>query len=168
MNIKLRKLKETDLENLRRWRMSPEITKHLFTDPVITVGDQEQWYREMEEGGNAVYWIISFDDTDIGYAALANIDMQNKRGEPGIYIGETEYRGQGLGRIIMRKITQYAFEYLQLNKLYGLILSENYSTLINYLKTGWKIEGVLKDHVFKHNRFYDVYMTALLKADWMK
>ena len=165
-NLKFRKLEETDLETMRRWRMLPEVTKYLFTDPVLTVEDQKQWYEEMKEKGDSIYWIVNFENIDIGYATLFNI---NKRmGESGVYIGEIDYRRKGLSKIILRKIVEYAFETLNLHKLYGCVLSENYPALISYLKNGWKVEGVLRDHIFKHDRFYDVYMVTLFRAEWMK
>lgn len=165
MSLEFRELKETDLKKLQQWRVSPEVTKYLLTDPVITVEGQLQWYKGLKD---ALYWIINFEGVDIGYASLVKIDKKNRRGDPGMYIGNTEYRGRGLGKRIMRKIEKHAFETLDLHKLYGPVLSENYSALVSYLKCGWKVEGVLRDHVFKHDKFYDVYMIALLRSDWIK
>lgn len=166
MKIELRDLKESDLENLRRWRMLSETTKYLFTDPVITVEDQKQWYDCMKKKNASIYWIIVFNDIDIGYCALNAIDQRNGTADPGVCIGETQYRGKGLGRKILRKIEEYAFETILLHKLCGQIVAENHSALMLYLKNGWKIEGVLRDHVCKHARYYDIYMMALFRGAW--
>lgn len=163
MTIILRDLKESDLEKLRLWRMSPEVTKYLFTDPVITKEAQEQWYKEMKERGEDIYWIINFNGVDIGYASLNKIDTQNLNADPGVYIGESEYRGIGLGGKILKKIEEYAFETLNLHKLYGYVLSENHPALKVYLGCGWETEGFLKDHILKHGKFYGVYILSLLR-----
>ena len=84
-----------------------------------------------------------------------------------MFIAETEYRRKGIAKSALISIQEFAFGPLDLHKLYGPILSENYGALLFYLKNGWKIEGVLRDHIFK-DRFYDVYMVALLKEDWLK
>ena len=148
--------------------MHPEVTRYLFTDPVITMDKQRQWYEEMKEKGDSFYWIVNFEDVDIGYASIVDIDRKNQRGDSRMYIGELEYRGRGLGKRIMKRLEKYAFDILYLHKLYCSVLSENYIALMTYLKNGWRIKGVLKDHIFKYDRFYDVYMIEILKKDWIK
>lgn len=166
--LEFRELEKTDLELLRRWRMLPKITKYLFSDPVITAEGQRQWYKEMKERGSSLFWIFNFEDVDIGYAALSNIDEETRRGDLNIYIGEADYRGRGLSKKMLQKLEEHAFEILHFHKLCARVFSENYPALMAYLKNGWKIEGVLRDHVFKHDRFYDVYMVALLKEEWIE
>jgi len=161
--ILLRDLKESDLEKLRLWRMSPEVTKYLCVDPVITEEAQEQWYKEMKERGDDIYWIVNYNGVDIGYASLNKIDTQNRNADPGVYIGMAECRGIGLGGKILRKIEEYAFWTLYLHKLYGYVLSENYPALKIYTENDWKLEGFLKDHILKHGEFYSVYIMSLLR-----
>lgn len=159
--ITLRNIKESDLENLRRWRTSPEVTKYLFTDQAITEEEQQVWYHEIKD---SIYWIINFKNVDIGYASLNKIDTQNRTADPGVYIGELEYRGIGLGGGILRMIENYAFETLEMHKLYGYVLYENYPALRIYSKNGWQLEGFLKDHVLKHGKFFNVYIMSLFRG----
>ena len=35
MACRLRKIRQDDLENIREWRMLPEITRYMYTDPKI-------------------------------------------------------------------------------------------------------------------------------------
>lgn len=166
-NLQFRKIKESDLEILRRWRMLPEVTRYLFSDPVLTTEGQKQWYNSMKEKGNSLYWIFSFGEVDIGYGILKDIDEKNRRAAPMVYIGEMDYRGKGLGKVMLATLENYAFEHLHLYKLCAQILSENYPSLMSYLKGGWKIEGVLKDHIFK-DKLYDIYLLALFNGDLTK
>jgi UDP-4-amino-4,6-dideoxy-N-acetyl-beta-L-altrosamine N-acetyltransferase len=159
--ITLRNIKESDLENLRRWRTSPEVTKYLFTDQAITEEEQQVWYREIKD---SMYWIINFKDVEIGYASLNEIDTKNRTADPGVYIGELEYRGIGLGSGILRKIENYAFETLGMHKLHGKVLSENYPALKIYSKNGWQVEGFLKNHILKHDKFFNVYIMSLFRG----
>lgn len=41
LDIEFRRIQECDLELLRQWRMQPDITKYMNTDPQITVEDQK-------------------------------------------------------------------------------------------------------------------------------
>jgi hypothetical protein len=42
MRVKLAKLREEDLNMVAKWRMLPEITKYMYTDPVITPESQKK------------------------------------------------------------------------------------------------------------------------------
>jgi hydrogenase nickel incorporation protein HypB len=46
---------------------------------------------------------------------------------------------------------KYAFEELQLNRLYGSILEYNIASQKLYAKCGWKVEGNYRQSVFKNN-----------------
>jgi len=143
--------------------MSPEVTKYLFTDPVITEEDQKRWYEEMKKGGD-IYWVVNFKGVDIGYASLNRIDTQSKSADPGVYIGEAEYRGVGLGGGILKMVEEYAFEVQNLRKLYGYILSGNRPAIKIYIKNGWVREGVLESHIVKHGKLHDVEIMSLLRS----
>ena len=141
--ITLRAIEESDLERVRLWRISPEVTKYLLTDPVITEESQKQWYQGMSKRGD-IYWIVNFKGVDIGYASLNGIDTQSLSADPGVYIGEAEYRGIGLGGKILKKIEEQAFKSLNLRKLYGYIISENSKAVRMYRSNGWVCESVSK------------------------
>jgi len=162
--VRFRPIAKYDLELLRKWRMHPEVTKYLYTDPILTKEDQEKWYANLQEI-NDIYWIISYDKIDIGYAALRDV-VSNISADPGIFIADTRYRKKGIAKFVIGKIQEYAFEVMGLSKLYGPVLSENYGALMAYLKNGWIIEGCLKRHIYKNKKYYDVYMIALFREDW--
>jgi len=162
--IKFRLLCEADLEMLRKWRMKPEVTKYLYTNPILTSEDQMKWFLDLQKKDD-IYWIINFRGIAIGYAALRNVS--NISADPGVFIAETEYRSKGIGKYVIGEVQEYAFTVLGLRKLYGPILSENLNALMTYLKNGWTVEGVLRDHIYK-DKLYDVYMIALFKKDWRK
>ena len=60
--IQLRKIRETDLEKIMKWRMSPEVTKYMFTDPKLTMEKQVIWYNKIQNNEACQYWIILFDE----------------------------------------------------------------------------------------------------------
>lgn len=161
--LEFKLITKSDLELVREWRMKPEVTKYLYTDPIITSEDQEKWFANLQKT-NDEYWILSHKGNAIGYAALRNVS--NISADPGVFIGETKYRGKGLGKLAIEKIQDYAFSVVGLEKLYGPVLSGNYSALMAYLRNGWRIEGVLRKHIHKNGKYYDVYMIALFVEDW--
>ena len=61
---------------------------------------------------------------------------------------------------------KYAFEELQLNKLYSTILEYNKASLSLYKKCGWSIDGVLRESTFKENRYVNELAVSILKKDY--
>ena len=45
MSIRLRELREDDLENIMRWRMDPDITRYMNTNPKLTLEGQRKWFK---------------------------------------------------------------------------------------------------------------------------
>ena len=58
---------------------------------------------------------------------------------------------------------KYAFEELQLNRLYGSILENNKASMALYKKCGWEEEGTLKESVFKNNKYIDEIAVGILR-----
>ncbi len=167
LTLKFRRMSADDLEKLRIWRMSPEMTRFLLTDPIITPEAQKKWYESVKDGKKYKCWIINSDGVDIGYVNLADIDEVNKRTDgPGAFICEEEYRGRGLAKHIIMNLQRHAFEDLGLHKLYGPIISANAAAIAAYLKSGWQIEGYCRDHIYKNGRFWDVVMVGMLEDRW--
>jgi hypothetical protein len=71
-------------------------------------------------------------------------------------------RSREIGDIFIR----YAFETLNLNKLYGYIHEDNTASAAFAERNGFQRTGVRPQHVFKAGRFYDVWEFSLLRADW--
>ncbi len=161
-NLKFRILQEEDLETLRIWRMLPEVTKYLFTDPTITPEDQKEWFKAQEENYLSVYWMISSQDIDIGYASVFNIDLVNKHAEVGVCIADPKYRGKGLGKVVIRRFQELIFNFLDFHKLYALVLEDNTTALMSFLGCDWIQEGSLINHVLK-DKFHNVVILSLFR-----
>ena len=63
---------------------------------------------------------------------------------------------------------KYAFEELQLNRLYSTILDYNVASRNLYKKCGWKEEGVIRDSVYKKNHFNNEIMIGILKQEYQE
>lgn len=166
--LKFRRISEHDLDQLRIWRTAPSVTKFLLTDPVITPESQKVWWESVKDHGRYKCWIVNVDGVDAGYFDLADFDDVNKRADPGIFIGNESFRGQGLARHIMLNQQRHAFEHFQLNKLYGPVLAANSASLSAFIRAGFVLEGYLHDHVFKNGKYWDVVMVGLLRERWEK
>ena len=61
VSAKARKIKEEDLEMIMNWRMSPEVTKYMTTDPKLTLDGQKKWLRKINENRDEFYYILEVD-----------------------------------------------------------------------------------------------------------
>jgi hypothetical protein len=168
MSVRLRRINIDDLEMIMKWRMSPEVTKYMYTDPILTMEKQIEWYKKiLKNSQKEKYWIIQIDEkTDVGLLSIGNIDTKNRQASWAYYIASLEARGKGLGRILECNIYDYAFQQLHLNKLWCEVFEFNEKVIKIHEKFGSKIEGKFIDHIFKNGKYYNVVRMAILKKEW--
>lgn len=166
-SVQLIRLSSQHLEKTMHWRTSFEVTKYLYTDPKLTIDDQIAWFERICTDPSVMYWIINVDQNDIGVLNLYDIDRQNSRCAWAYYIGETGYRGRGLGRILECNIYDYVFGKLNLNKLWCEVLSNNEKVVEIHKKFGSEIEGCFTDHIIKKGQILDVIRMGITKKKWI-
>lgn len=167
MSVRLKKLHESALERVMHWRMLPEVTKYMYTDPILTLPEQRAWYEKISADQTVKYWLIEVDNTDIGVINLADIDLVNLRCCWGHYLADISYRGSGLWTILECNMYDYVFNTLNFNKLWCEVFSFNKRAINAHKKCGSEIEGVFKQHIYKNGQFFDVVRMAILKEKWL-
>jgi len=165
-NYRCRKLKASDLENVMRWRMSPHITKFMNTEPSLTMEGQKQWFDKLLSAGELYYWIIEVEGMPCGLINLSDIDMTNKRCTWGYYVAEKKSRSFHLSISLEMSLYDYAFDKIGLNKVTGESLCINTAAIKMHELCGCKIEGVLKQHIFKNGQYYDVCVQSMFAETW--
>lgn len=168
MNIVLRKLTEADLEKVMNWRMDPDITRYMYTDPVLTLEGQKQWLQKIEQDETVRYWMIVVDGVDAGVINLADIDYEKKECIWGYYIGEKKVRSLKLSLTLEWNLYDYVFEILGLDRLYNEVMSANEGVVKLHLMCGGKIDAIYPEHVEKNGVKYDVTAGSITKEEWAK
>lgn len=168
MACRLRRITRADLEMVRRWRMLPEITRYMYTSPEITAAEQAAWFERIDASSTDLVWIIELVDggVPVGLLSLSDIDLVHRRACWAYYIAESEARGKGLARTLELNIYRYVFETLGLNRLWCEVLSFNDKVVAMHEKFGSKVEGILRQHIFKDGQSHDVVRMAVLAEDW--
>jgi RimJ/RimL family protein N-acetyltransferase len=117
---------------------------------------------------------MSFDEqkahTFIGYCGITNIDQLNRRGEISFIVetGRTRnkklYREDLLSTFYM--LSCHSFENLNLHKLY----TETYAFRKYHIQLleefGLYHEGVLRDHKFIRNKYWNSIIHSMLETEW--
>jgi len=161
-----RKIREEDLEIIMRWRMAPNITKFMTTDPKLTIEKQYEWFEKIQAEEDTFYWIFEVDSEPSGLVSLTRWDKHNSIIRTGAYIAEKKARTlQNIVDMNMNLFC-YAMETLKVNKLTIDVLSNNKSQIQWAKRVGATQEGILRQEIKKNGEYYDVYLLSILSDEW--
>lgn len=167
MKVCLRKIREEDLYQIMIWRMQPSVTKFLNTDPQLDMDMQRAWFKRISESDDCRYWMMVADGVDIGVLGIIDIDHANKRCSWQWYIGNESYRGKGIAKRVQLNLYDYVFYKMGMHRLYSHILTFNTHEIDRvHIACGYKVEGVMKDHVYKNGKFIDVTVMGITEDMW--
>ncbi len=145
---------------------NPEIEDKVFGQAFpISKYAQNKWF-EQHYNDEDYRFVIETDERPVGIATLTNIDWKNRTAFHGMKITKNNNRGKGIGTDTVMAIMRFAFDELGLNRLDGSWFYENVASKEMYKKCGWKEEGVLRQYVYKHGEYRDLYVTGVLKEDY--
>ena len=161
MLIKLEKFGKKHLDRSRGWMNDKELCR-LFNRhfKFLTVAKQKDWYKNLLKDKTQLIFAIIVDGVYVGNVGLKNIDKENKKAEYYIFIGDTNYRGKGIGLEGTIKLLDYAKKSLKLHKIYLHVDATNFSAIRLYSKIGFKKEGLLCDELFLNGKFVSMFRMA--------
>ncbi len=166
MDVRMVRLQEADLALVMEWRMRPDITKFMNTDPRLTIEGQRRWFSGLQRDDSQIYWVIWLEDTPIGMIYLTDIDQVNQRCSWGYYIAVREKRSLKLALYLEWSLYDYVFDVLGLHKLCNETFVENQPVIRLHQLCGSKQDGIMRQHIYKAGRFYDVAVGSILKEEW--
>ena len=166
MDIKLRKVESGDIETIRNWRNSEDVSKYMYTEEHINKEQQELWYNKISNDKSCEYWIISYDNKSIGLASLTEISNALQSCYWAFYLGDSSIRGAGIGSKVEYNVIDYVFNTLGLNKLRCEVFNENDKVIKMHEKFGFRREAFYREHCIKGDKKLDTVGLALLKQDW--
>lgn len=167
----LRGVEKEDLEKFVPWINDQEVTHYMFMGnrPAHLEVLIEQWEREIRNPNEAIFAIIDKkEDTLIGSAGLYQINNISRASEFRIIIGEKRFWKKGYGSETAGLLLEYGFEKLNLNKIWLGVNAENLAAGRSYEKAGFVKEGVLRQEIFRNNRYYDAIRMSILRAEYEK
>jgi RimJ/RimL family protein N-acetyltransferase len=107
-------------------------------------------------------------DRLVGFIWMDSIDWQARNAKIMYFIGK-EHWGKGYASEALSLICEFAFENMNLEKLYTFVHETNGASRTVLEKNGFMIVGRLRRHAYvpKHG-YVDVLIYELLKEDWKK
>ena len=168
MLVEMKRLKDEHLNMVMEWRMLPYITKYMNTDPKLDIEQQRNWYNKIENDDSQIHWVIYFNNKPIGVINLTDIDNKNKHCSWGYYVADKTSRSLELAINLEWNLYDYVFDRLDFNRLYNETFAENKQVVKLHLLCGSKQEGVMRQHIRKNDKYYDVVVSSILKDEWLE
>ena len=119
---------------------------------------------------NNVYrlsFFIEGSDKTIGRFSYFDVNSRNRSAEFG-YILNPEYRGMGLGKVMLTEGFNFVFSKTNLNKLYCQTASYNEPSIKLLINLGLNLDGKLRQHHEKNGTLYDDHIYSILRSEWEK
>lgn len=169
--ITLRKVTEEDTEIYHSWRNNTEVMKS--TSPTLdqyTKADTASFIQMISGATDAKSYMIELNETaqPIGIISLIHIDYKNRNAECVIDLGEADQWGKGFGKEAMQLLLSYAFEELNLHKVYLRVFSFNERAVRLYEKLGFEKEGEQKDQLFRNAEWHSVVLMAIFQKVYLE
>lgn len=164
-NIYLRLMEDCDTDRIIAWRNREDVRRNFIYREPFTREGHEHWVRTMICPGRAVQMIIvdKKEDLPLGSVYIRDIDRDHHKAEYGIFIGEPQARGRGIGTAAARLMLRYCFEEEGLHRVYLRALAGNHQAIGSYEKAGFVKEGCLRDDVCIDGRYYDIVWMAAIR-----
>jgi len=159
---------EKHREYVTRWINDPEVTKFMVYGqlPMTEHKIMEMLESQVANPANVVFLVRHGKKAKpIGFAGLYDIHLTARKAEFRILIGERSAWGKGIGTEVTKVITDYAFDRLNLHRVWLGVTSENAGAVRAYEKAGYVREGVLKDDIWRNGRWYDSIRMAVIRQE---
>jgi RimJ/RimL family protein N-acetyltransferase len=167
MDITLRPLAESDVDDLLAFVNDPEVVGNFAALGHITRDQELAWIREMAASKTDRVWaIVGPDGRFLGNCGIHKIWWPARNGRLGIVVGARDVHGRGVGTAALRMLLQKGFDELGLHKLWLVHYATNERMRHVATKLGLTPEGVLRDEYFHQGRFHDMVRHAILEEEW--
>ena len=169
--VNLRSVEEEDLGFCQRLYNDPDVRAVVVGwDFPVSLQNQKRWFDSLgRDKNNARFIVETAEKLPIGLTGLWDIDWHNRHALTATKLMVCdEIRGKGYGRDAIMTMNGYAFFEVGLNRLWGAILDFNVPSFKSYVeRSGWKVEGRFRQHIFRNGSYHDLYYVACLKDDFL-
>lgn len=163
---KIRPINISDAEMILTWRNQDHIRINMYNNSIIQLEEHMKWFNKIINDDSCVYFIYEQNKEPLGLLSFSEIDKKNNKATWAFYSAYQDKVGVG---IEMEKLAlDYAFNRLNVNKLYCEVLDFNYTVVNLHRKFGFKIEGVRKQDYCREGKYYDIYQLAMFRDEYLK
>lgn len=165
-NIILKPVEFEDLEfllslinnqELAYWEGRNEKTK--------TLKEQEEWF--LKNKNSKERFIIQDKNTGeyFGYLTFVVRDVISNAAHIALKLTSNS-RNKGVGTDSLKLIMSYAFNKLNIHRLFTHIIEYNEASLKLFLKCNWQVEGKLRKAIYMNGQYHDNILVSILRDEY--
>lgn len=161
--IYLRPITYEDTDMIVKWRNQDNIKNYFFYREKFTREIHENWMREKVDKGSVVQFIVCLKENDlpIGSTYLRDIDMDRLSAEYGVFLGDEEIRGQGIGKEALAITLEYASNRMGLKRVIARAFATNKPSVNSFLNSGFEIYERCHDVACSDGEKVDMVMLGI-------
>lgn len=167
--VQLRPLERKHLPRCVEWLNDPEVAENLSIYEPVSMEGEQRWYDDLlRDRSSKVFALETREGVHLGNVGFHEIDLHNRKAELGIFIGEKGQWGKGYGEEGVRLALRFAFEGMNLNRVYLRTFASNVRAQKCYEKVGFVKEGALRQEMFKNGTYVDCFVYSILAEEYFK
>jgi|SRR5271166_5827028 len=124
----------------------------------------EEFLAACEEGDEINLAILRQADLRLVGGGILRPDGDHRHAEVGYWIGVPHW-GNGYATEAARALVEYAFEVLQLHRIYASHTANNPASGKVLRKIGMKHEGRMREHLVKWGEYQDLELYGMLRSE---
>lgn len=170
-SVRLRGIEKEDYtKGMLKWANDPEFNKYLsYGLKPSSYDSMEMLYDNLMNKENYIFAICSNESQQlIGIIGMHQPNWQVRSIEYAIHIGEKDFWNKGVSSEATDYILKYAFETLNINKVWLGVNEANQKAVKFYLKKGFVQEGILRAEIFRKNRYFNSVRMSILREEYEK
>ena len=98
----------------------------------------------------------------VGFVLFKNLSPVFRAAELGVRVGDEADRGKGYGSEAVKLALQYAWDTLNLRRVWLTVFARNERAVASYRRAGFEQEGVMRQAAFSGGEWVDVVMMSAL------
>jgi [ribosomal protein S5]-alanine N-acetyltransferase len=171
--LKIRNLKESDLEAFHLYRSNPEVTKYQGFDTI----SKDQAKTFIEEHKNKLhifpgewiqYGIENIGDHQlIGDCAIYLHRSDSRIAETGITISHLHQR-KGYAKETMLGLMNFLFQEKGIHRIIETVDAENLASIQLFKSLSFRLEGHFLENIYFKGKWGSEYQFAMLKKEWRR
>jgi diamine N-acetyltransferase len=172
VNIHLRNVEPHDAKFIAQWFSDEEIAKYMSTVVRNRKHTPESvMYDILNSDSTYERLFMVYADNEkypIGHAGIDDIDTYDRRGEIFFLIGNKDYLGKGIGKLIVKELQEYGFRILRLHSLFATAAVENYASVKILESCGFTRIGIRRGYNRVGSRYMDEVLFDMLGEDYLR
>jgi len=168
----LREKCDADVEDFFSYYADPEVNKFILCDIPRDIEEARRelsYWRGIFYQNDGIYFAIAEKKSNrlIGSIGLTTHNLYQNRIELS-YDLSNKYWRRGITSAAIDAVLNYGFQTLKVNRIEAFVSTENIPSKNLLLKSGFTLEGVLRQHRYHRGRYVDVYSFSILRSEFLQ